>query len=80
MSSFFSVEGAFAYFTECNLATLERLRSLSRTPKSELQRQLNICNEMIAVCRDFGIEPNRTNVRLNEALRAQVQHSGEQQK
>lgn len=77
MSNFFSVEGAFAYFTECNLATLEKLRSLSRPSKSEIQRQQNICNEMVGVCRDFGIEPNRTNVRLNEAL--QVQHSGPQQ-
>ena len=76
MSQFFSVEGAFAYFTECNLATLERLHRLTRSSKSERQRQQNICNEMVGVCRDFGLEPNRTHVRLAKAL--QVQHSPEQ--
>lgn len=71
MSEFFSVYGAFAYFTECNLATLERLQTLTRSSKSERQRQKNICDSMVRVCRDFGIEPNRTNLRLSQALQEQ---------
>lgn len=68
MSEFFSLEGAFAYYTESNLATLEYLLALASSSKSARQRQIDICNGMVRVCRDFGIEPNRTNVRLSKAL------------
>jgi hypothetical protein len=65
---FFSIYGAFAYFTECNLATLERLHTLARSSKSERQRQQNICDGMVDACRSFNVEPNRVHVRLAKAL------------
>ena len=68
MSEFYTMEDALAYFTECNLATLEHLRLLKRTSKSERQRQANICKSMVAACRDFHIDPARTQSRLAEAL------------
>jgi len=68
MSEFFSIEGAFAYYTESNLATLEYLQALASSSKSARQRQKDICDGMVRVCRDFGIEPNRTNIRLSKAL------------
>lgn len=74
MITFFTVEGAFAYFTECNLATLEKLQTLTRSSKTERQRQKNICDEMVGVCRDFGIQPDRTNLRLSKALAQQREH------
>jgi len=68
MAEFTSIEAAFAYHTECNLATLERLRSLKRSSKWERQRQQNICDSMVAACRDFGIPPGRTLPRLTKML------------
>lgn len=40
----------YAYATECNLATLSSLLMKKSSPKSEVQRQRNICTEMLAVC------------------------------
>lgn len=67
---FVSVGAAFAYFTECNLATLERLQTLARTSKWERQRQKNICDSMVKTCIDYKIEPGRTLPRLTKALQA----------
>lgn len=63
-----SLQVAFAYHTECNLATLERLHSLKRTSKWERQRQKNICDSMVQACRDFGVTASRTLPRLTKAL------------
>lgn len=53
MNAFEPLEKEFLYFTESNLATSERLQTLTRSSKSERQRQINICNGMLKVCRDF---------------------------
>ena len=45
----------FAYFTECNLATLEELKSLKSTPKCRIERQQDICNEMVTICKNFAL-------------------------
>jgi hypothetical protein len=68
MSEFTSLAAAFAYHTECNLATLERLRSLKRSSKWERQRQQNICDSMVAACRDFRVAGGRTLPRLTKML------------
>lgn len=70
MSEFLSLNTAFAYFTECNLATAERLQTLSRSSKWERQRQTNIITSMVQVCRDFNIAPMRNTPRLAKALTA----------
>ena len=46
-----------AWFTECELATLERLRRLKSTPQSELRRHETICNDAVFNCADLKIEP-----------------------
>jgi hypothetical protein len=43
----------FAYFTECNLATLEGLESRKSTSRSELKRQKEICMKMIENCKSL---------------------------
>lgn len=68
MAEFTSLEAAFAYHTECNLATLARVRNLSRSSKWEIQRQQNICDSMVQCCRDFAIDAHRTQPRLRIAL------------
>lgn len=68
MAEFYTIEDALAYFTECNLATLDHLHSIKRSSKSERQRQSNICDSMVRACRDFGIDARRTQSRLSERL------------
>ena len=53
MKTFQSAEQALAYYTECNLATLERLQSKSRTPKCDIERQQSICDGMVSHCKSF---------------------------
>jgi hypothetical protein len=65
----------FAYFTECQLATVEHLRGLSRAAKHELKRHENIADHMVRVCAEnciTGEQPNgsgcpRLKKRLAEA-------------
>jgi len=65
----------FSYFTECNLATLEELKSLKSTSKCKLERQQSICDGMIAVCKEFHTtlknsnHPGHNLPRLRDALR-----------
>lgn len=40
----------FGYYTECELATLERLRGLKSATKSELERHEKISKAMVHVC------------------------------
>lgn len=42
-----NIEQAHAYFTECNLATLEHMATIKRTAKSDISRQRNICLQML---------------------------------
>lgn len=46
-----------AWLTECQLATLESLEMVKRTPKSELARQQQICDQAVAHCKDLGVSP-----------------------
>ena len=46
-----------AWLTECQLASLEGLESVKRTPKSELNRQREICTRAVSQCKDLGWPP-----------------------
>lgn len=46
-----------AWLTECQLATLEGMKLVKRTSKSELARQQLICDKAVAQCKDLGIIP-----------------------
>jgi hypothetical protein len=70
VAEFSKVEQALVYYTECNLATLERLQALTRTSKWERQRQKNICDGMVQCCRDFGLTAGRHQPRLDKLLRS----------
>jgi hypothetical protein len=63
----------FAYFTECQLAILEEMRSRKTVAKSRLERQRQIAAKMVAACDDFGVEPkdrrNHNCPRLARALK-----------
>lgn len=48
---------SFAYYTECQLATVEGLRGLKRPPKGELKRHESIAEKMVRVCREHRIVP-----------------------
>jgi hypothetical protein len=45
------IECAFAYYTECALATVEGLEMRARTPKHELKRAKSIADGMVEQCR-----------------------------
>ena len=66
------VATVLAWLTECELATLERLRRLKSTPQSELRRHETICNDAVLHCADLKIEPRELHglpcPRLAEAI------------
>jgi hypothetical protein len=45
-----------AYFTECQLATVEDLCERKRFPKGELDRHRDIAAAMVQSCRDFAVK------------------------
>ena len=45
------LEDAYAYATECNLATLSELNDIKSSSKSRIGRQVRICAQMLEVCR-----------------------------
>ena len=53
--SFSSVEEAFTYYTEVNLATLGELAMLKSTSASRLKRQSKICLGMLYQCWFFDL-------------------------
>lgn len=61
-----------AWLTECQLATLEGMKLVKRTSKSELARQQQICDKAVAQCKDLGVSPvglrGDTCIRLAELL------------
>lgn len=69
-----SLEEAFAYFTECQLATVEHLMCIKRTSKSELRRHQDIARDMVIVCRRFDLGHDTVQTgnlsRLKRALEA----------
>ncbi len=48
-----TAEQALAYYTECQLATVETLRSRKRVSQSELSRHQKIADGMVEHCRVF---------------------------
>lgn len=46
-----------AWMTECELATLEHLEGIKRTPKHELERHREICRTAVFHCYDLGVNP-----------------------
>lgn len=43
----------FGYYTECELATVERLRGLKSASKYERNRHENIAKQMVHICRQL---------------------------
>jgi len=46
----------FAYYTECQLATLEHLEMVKSTPKSRLKRHQSICEGMVNIVRNYNLK------------------------
>jgi hypothetical protein len=46
-----------AWATECQLATVERLEMLSRTPKADLKRHSDIADTMVLHCHELRVTP-----------------------
>lgn len=63
---FFSVDGAFAYFTECALATVETLPK--RTPTGRRGRLTNIASDMVDVCKQYKLGAHSGLPRLSKRL------------
>lgn len=60
---------AFAYYTECQLATLEDLKARKRFPKCEIERHQSIADGMVRVCQEHAIIPaGQGHPRLNKLL------------
>jgi len=61
-----------AWLTECELATLERLRSIKSAGKAETARHQSICDIAVRHCRELGVTPlgleGRSCPRLAELL------------
>jgi hypothetical protein len=53
---FNSLEDAFAYYTECALATAEGLEMRKSAAKHEKRRARGIANNMVAACARHGVE------------------------
>jgi hypothetical protein len=49
-----TLETEYAYATECQLATLEGLKSRKSSAKSEIARQEAICSRMLRICRSLS--------------------------
>lgn len=68
-----ALASAFAWLTECHLTTLEQVLTNPRTTKDTLDRQVKICNDAVAKCRELDVPPSglegRKCVRLAEQLR-----------
>jgi hypothetical protein len=52
-----TIEAAFAYYTECNLATLSGLLGKKSSGRLEKERQQSICDGMVYHCKAHGIDP-----------------------
>jgi hypothetical protein len=68
---FTTLEEAFAFYTECALATAEGLEMRKTAAKHEKQRARGIADNMVDVCRRHGVKcPGRFDrlPRLREAM------------
>ncbi len=67
-----------AWAVECEMATLEGLRLVKRTSKSELERHRTIVDKMVEQCLDLGMRPGVIGLsghpcgRLSERLAAEL--------
>lgn len=52
----FKMQTDLAYFTECQLATLEGMRCTKSTSKSALSRQQGIVDKMVTSCYTHGVD------------------------
>ncbi len=57
-------------FTEWQLATLSMMRLRKRCSKKEIERQENICKQMVEACMKFKVIPQLDTPRLMEAVKA----------
>jgi len=55
-----TVENAFVYIADCNLATVTYLALLKRKTKSEYKRQINIAQIMVDCIQKFQLNPEGT--------------------
>lgn len=55
-----SIEDAFAYITDCNLATVSSMAMLKSRSKSEYQRQVSIAQFMVNWGKDFNVDLSST--------------------
>ena len=55
-----TLENAFVYITDCNLATVTYLTLLKRKTKSEYERQINIAQTMVDCIQKFELNPGTT--------------------
>jgi hypothetical protein len=53
----YNLNEAFAYYTECQLATLEGAKIKKSTPKSEIRRHLAIARGMVDACIRYDVKP-----------------------
>jgi len=67
-----SPEDALTYVTDCTLATVTGLASLSRPPKHELQRQIDIAQAAIDWMDRFGVDYSSTRAADVKALGGKV--------
>ena len=72
---FNTTDEAFAYYTECALATVEALSMKRSTPKWEIDRAQVIAKGMVDHCKRVGFKPSKpfaylSHPRLNEFLSA----------
>jgi len=58
MAKHYNLNEAFAYYTECQLATLEGCKIKKSTPKSEIRRQLSIARGMLEACIKYDVKPS----------------------
>jgi hypothetical protein len=68
-----ALDEEFAFYTECQLATLEGLKMRKSSGKHEVMRQQDIADQMVEVCRRYQIKPSglprRGTPRLSALLR-----------
>lgn len=64
---------SLCWLLECEMATLEGLKGVKRTSKSELKRHQSIVDQMVAkvhgYCRDYGFGIDIRKGRVTEAVR-----------
>lgn len=63
-----TINDAFAYVLDCNLATVEHMLSLKSPPKSELRRQCSIAYHSYLWAKQFGVDLKGTRAKDTELM------------